>query len=138
MIQTGFYIGERDWWIMASLNVAEKDLGDIFNALLACGCSNDEAQKACVVLSRKNSGFTLTNMEEQYTLMFASVATSPEELFDTITHETKHAVEHISSYYDVDPKSEQAAYLQGEISKKLFPAVAIAVCPKCHNKEEEE
>ena len=54
------------------------------------------------------------------------------------SYETKHAVEHISSYYDVDPKSEQAAYLQGEISKKLFPAVAIAVCPKCHNKEEEE
>lgn len=65
-------------------------------------------------------------------------AVSPEELYDTITHETKHVVEHISSFYDVDPKSEEAAYLQGEISKKMFPAVAMAVCPKCHNEKGEE
>lgn len=40
--------------------------------------------------------------------------------------------------YGVDPKSETAAYLQGEIAKKMFPAVAIAVCPKCHNEKGEE
>lgn len=47
----------------------------------------------------------------------------------------KHAVEHISSYYGVDPKSETAAYLQGEIARNLFPAVAMAVCPRCHNEK---
>ena len=41
----------------------------------------------------------------------------------------------ISGYYGIDPKSEDAAYLQGEIAKKLFPAVAIAVCPKCHEEK---
>ncbi len=138
MIQTGFYIGERDWWIMASLNVTGKDLGDVYRALLACGCPNDEAQKACMVLSRKNNGFTFTDLEGQYTLMFASETTSPEEMFDTITHELKHTTEHISGYFGVDPKSEVAAYLQGEIAKKMFPAVAIAVCPKCHDEKEEE
>ena len=25
MVQTGFYIGEKDWWIMASLGVKEKE-----------------------------------------------------------------------------------------------------------------
>lgn len=138
MIQTGFYIGERDWWIMASLDVVEKDLGDIFNALLACGCPDDEAQKACMILSRKNSGYTFTDLEGQYTLMFASSTDSTEEMFDTITHELKHATEHISGYFGVDPKSEEAAYLQGEIAKMMFPAVAIAVCPMCHDEREEE
>jgi hypothetical protein len=47
-------------------------------------------------------------------------------------HELKHCVEHISDYYGVNPKSETAAYLQGEIARNLFPAVAMAVCPKCH------
>lgn len=138
MIQTGFYIGERDWWIMASLNVTGKDLGEVHKALLACGCPNDEAQKACMVLSRKNNGFTFTDLEGQYTLMFASETTSPEEMFDTITHELKHTTEHISGYFGVDPKSEEAAYLQGEIAKMMFPAVAMAVCPKCHDEREEE
>jgi len=138
MIQTGFHIGERDWWIMASLEVAEKDLAEIFNSLLACGCPNVEAQKACMVLSRKNNGYTFTDLEGQYSLIFASETTSDEEMFDTITHELKHVTEHISGYFGVDPKSEEAAYLQGEISKKMFPAVALAVCPVCHNREEEE
>jgi len=138
MIQTGFHIGERDWWIMASLEVAEEDLAEIFNSLLACGCPNVEAQKACMVLSRKNNGYTFTDLEGQYSLIFASETTSDEEMFDTITHELKHVTEHISGYFGVDPKSEEAAYLQGEISKKMFPAVALAVCPVCHNREEEE
>ena len=72
------------------------------------------------------------------TLMFASRAESPEEMYDTIDHELKHCVEHISTYYGIDPKSEEAAYLQGEISKNLFPAVSAAVCPICNNEKGEE
>ena len=138
MIQTGFYIGKRDWWIMANLDIKERNLGGIYNALMASGCTDEQARHACMVLSRKNNGYTFTDLEGQYTLMFASETTSAEEMFDTITHELKHAVEHISGYYGVDPKSETAAYLQGEIAKKMFPAVAIAVCPKCHNEKGEE
>jgi hypothetical protein len=139
MIQTGFWIGRRDWWIMASFNISgEKDLNEVYRALMACGCPDNEAQKACIVLSRKNSGYTFTDMEGQYTLMFASKADTPEQLFDTYDHELKHCVEHISSFYGVDSKSETAAYLQGEIAKKMFPAVAIAVCPKCHHEKGEE
>jgi len=139
MIQTGFWIGKRDWWIMASFNISgEKDLNEVYRALMACGCPDNEAQKACIVLSRKNSGYTFTDMEGQYTLMFASKADTPEQLFDTYDHELKHCVEHISSFYGVDSKSETAAYLQGEIAKKMFPAVAIAVCPKCHHERGEE
>lgn len=139
MIQTGFWIGRRDWWIMANLNISgEKDLNEVYRALMACGCPDDEAQKACIVLSRKNSGYTFTDMEGHYTLMFASKADTPEQLFDTYDHELKHCVEHISSFYGVDSKSETAAYLQGEIARNMFPAVAMAVCPRCHNKRGEE
>ena len=136
MIQTGFWIGDRDWWIMANLNISdEKDLNEVYLALMSCGCPNDEAQKACMVLSSKNSGYTYTDLEGQYTLMFISKTDSPEEMFDTYDHELKHCVEHISSFYGVNPKSETAAYLQGEIAKKMFPAISMAVCPKCHNKK---
>jgi hypothetical protein len=139
MIQTGFWIGRRDWWIMANFNVSgEKDLNEVYKALLASGSPDDEARHACMVLSSKNSGYAFTNPDGQYTLLFASEAESPEELYDTIQHELKHCVEHISSFYGVDPKSETAAYLQGEIAKKMFPAVAIAVCPKCHHEKGEE
>lgn len=139
MIQTGFWIGERDWWFMATIGVkGERDLNEVYQALMACGCPDVEAQKACMVLSRRNCGYSFSDMDRQFTLMFASETDSPEEMFDTLVHELKHIVEHISSHYGLNPKSEEAAYLQGEIAKKLFPAVALAVCPKCHEEKEEE
>lgn len=139
MIQTGFYIGHRDWWIMASIDISGKEeLNDVYQALLACGCPDDEAQRACMTLSRKNSGYTFTDMEGQYTLMFSSEADTPDELFDTIIHEIRHAADHIGKYYDLQASGEDSAYLQGEIAKRMFPAVALAVCPKCYNEKGEE
>ena len=139
MIQTGFFIGERDWWIMASFGVSSTDdLNEVFTSLLAAGCPDDDAQKACMVLSRPNSGYTFTNTDGHFTLMFASRATSPEEMFDTIDHELKHCVEHICTFYRINSKSESAAYLQGDIAKKLFPAVSASVCPVCQNEKGEE
>lgn len=138
MIQTGFWIGERDWWVMATIDIrGERDLGEVFKALMSCGCPNDEAQKACMVLSKRNSGYTFTDAEGRYTLMFVSEADSVDELFDTIIHEVRHATDHIGEYFGLKARGEDSAYLQGEISKKLFPAVALAVCPKCHEEKEE-
>lgn len=134
MIQTGFWIGERDWWIMATIGIrGERDLNEVYQALMACGCPDDEAQKACMVLSRKNCGYSFTDLEGQFTLMFASETDSAEEMFDTIVHEVRHATDHIGAFYGLKERGEDSAYLQGEIAKRLFPAVAMAVCPKCHN-----
>ena len=47
-------------------------------------------------------------------------------------HERGISMDYISSFYGVHPKSETAAYLQGEIARNMFPAIAMAVCPRCH------
>lgn len=36
----------------------------------------------------------------------------------------------MSEYYGVNPKSEEAAYLAGEIGRLLFPAAAYVLCPE--------
>lgn len=90
-----------------------------------------KAQEVCMTLSQPNTGYTYTNYDGHYTLMFVSRATSDAQMYDTIDHEKKHVVEHISDYYGVDPKGEEAAYLAGEIGRLLFPAVAYVLCPRC-------
>ena len=110
----------------------EAELNEAYRTLLAAGCTDDEAQRACMALSGWNGGFTFTSFDDHATYMFIGNADSAEEFYDTCQHEVKHAVEHISEYYKVDSRSEEAAYLQGEISRKMFPAVAMAVCPICH------
>lgn len=133
MVQFGFYLGERDWWIMGFLDIkGEKDLSKTYGTLLASGCPDYKAQEACMILSRENTGYTYTDFDAHTSLLFVSRATSAEQMFDSILHEVKHLTEHISEYYGLNPKEELSAYLQGELGRKLFPAASIVLCPHCN------
>lgn len=133
MIQQGFSIGERDWYIMVQYDIyTTKDLNEVYKTLLASGCADYKAQEACMVLSRRNTGYTFTNFNDHLSVIFIGKADSPEQVYDTLQHETKHVVEHIGEYYGIMPNSEESAYLQGEVARQMFPAAAMVVCPKCH------
>lgn len=80
-----------------------------------------------------NKGYTFTNFGDHLTVSFVSKTTSPEQMYDSIQHETKHITDHICEYYGIEPTGEESAYLQGEIAKQMFPAAALVVCPKCHD-----
>lgn len=133
MIKQGFHVGDRDWWVMVYYGVdGTRDLKEVYETLMLGGSANDAAQRACMVLSREDTGYTFTNFVGQYSLIFISRTSSAEQMYDTIQHELKHVVEHISEYYGVDPQGETSAHLQGEIARLMFPAAALAVCPKCN------
>lgn len=132
MIKQGFHIGNRNWWVMVYYDIrSEADLNEVFEVLMASGCSDDMAQKACISLSRYNTGYTFTNFDEHSSILLISKATSPDQMFDTIVHEMKHLSEHIGEYYGVNPKAELSAYLQGEVGRQMWPAAAYVLCPRC-------
>lgn len=136
MIQQGFHIGNRAWYVMVYYDIQTVgDLSEVEKALFAAGCREQTVRAAVDTLTEPNTGFTFTNFGKRLTLMFIGRATSPEQIYDTIQHELKHATEHISDYFHLDPKGEESAYLQGEIARNMFRAAALAVCPKCHCEE---
>ena len=132
MVQTEFFIGHRDWLIVVSLDVSGTgDICEVYDMLMQADVPDYKVREACMELSRANSGYTHTDYGSHVTLTFASRGTSYDELYDTIQHELLHITEHIGTYYGLDPKGEEMAYLQGEIARKMFPAVAMVVCPAC-------
>lgn len=130
MIRQGFYIGNRDWWVMAYYNIEHDDIGEIADVLIASGARTDMVNDACDVLKSPNTGFTFSNLTDHASVICISAATSYDELFDTINHECFHVVQHICEFYDVSVKGETAARLMGELSKKMYKAVALAICPE--------
>ena len=130
MIRQGFSIGDRDWYIMVYYNLlSDADYEEAEEAIIAAGKKPAYAQRVIQEIMWANTGYTLTMFGEHFTLILISHAESKEQLFDTINHEIKHAVEHISAYYHVEPKSEESAYLQGEISRNMYEAVSLLICP---------
>lgn len=134
MVKQGFHIGDRDWWVMGTYGIdGERDLYEVYEALLSIGIPDYKARKVCMELSKPNSGYTLTDFGRHFTLMFVSRATSAEQMFDSVVHELKHLTEHIGAYYGIDPEEELSAYLQGEVGRKMWPAVALVLCPECNH-----
>lgn len=131
MIKQGFHIGERDWWVMVYYRIEAFNLPEVKELLLASGCPESDVAEACDVLALPNTGFTFTNFGSHATVMLVSKTTGTEEMFDSIVHELKHLTEHISEYYGLDAKEELSAYLQGEVGRKMWPAAALALCPRC-------
>lgn len=134
MIKQGFSIGDRDWYIMAYYDLkTRKDYSEAEDALIACGQKPAYAQKVISELLNDNTGYTYTRFGEHLTLILVSHATSFEQLYDTIQHEARHATDHIGSYYGIKARGEESAYLQGEIARNMYKAVAMLICPKCNN-----
>ena len=128
-MKTEFYnIGDGDWGILMVYDYDYRDFDRIWSMLLAFGMPNWKAEQALMVLSRMDTGMTYSIFHDTMSVIFISEGTSDEEWFDSVMHELKHVVEHISEYYDVDPRSEAAAYLQGEIGRLIFPMVMRMVC----------
>lgn len=123
---------DSQWSVECLYDVRTGDeLDMVRDALSGAGCDGEAVRDAVRVLKDVDTGFTFTNPTERRTVMIASHATSADELYDTIQHELKHAVEHIGGSFAVDSGSETSAYLQGYIAKRMFPAVAFLVCPRC-------
>ena len=123
-----FNIGDDDWGIVLCYDYDLLDYDRIWSIIRATGISDEKAQYAMSVLSLPDTGMTLTSFSDMMSFLFVSRSSSDEQWFDTLIHELKHVVEHISEFYRVDPKSEPAAYLQGEIGRQLFPLIMQKMC----------
>lgn len=132
MIEQGFAIGSRKWWVMVYYDVrTDDDLRKVEGSLMAIGCPADMLMNGINNLRGWNSGYTFTNFASRTTVMAIGKATSAEQMFDSIVHEMKHLSEHIGEYYGVNPKDDLSAYLQGEVGRKMWPAAAMVLCPHC-------
>ena len=67
-----------------------------------------------------NAGVTFTNSDFRSSVVCINKATSREELINTISHEADHVKSDICDYYNVQPDSEQAAYLIGYLVGKMY------------------
>lgn len=133
MIRQMFYIGDRDWSIGVYYDIkTNNDFDDIVEALIESGQKPAYAQRVVNELMHPNTGYTYTNYGKRFTLICISEATSHEELYNTISHEVRHAADHIGAYYGLYARGEESAYLQGEISRNMYEAVALLICPKCN------
>lgn len=108
------------WAFIFAYNIEEKALGEVGEWLEALGAEPRDIFRAQRVLTRMNTGLTYSNTSLRMSVMCIGRADSETQWLDTIVHEIDHLKNAIINYYDVDNDSEDAAYLQGFIMKKIM------------------
>jgi hypothetical protein len=111
------------WAFIFAYRIEEKDLGEVGDWLEALGAEPVDIIHAQGVLLGLNKGFTFSNSRLRMSAMCISDATSLEQWWDTVSHETDHLQDAILQYYDVKPGTEDAAYLQGYIMRAIVKAL---------------
>lgn len=118
-------LGRHNWNVLVYYNVSEDDFVEIEDSLYQIDCPQSYIDKAFKVIARnKNTGFTFSNSDYKMSIVCISETTSASQFVSTSVHEAKHVQSHICSYYGVDEKSEEAAYLIGYLVRRMYKMVA--------------
>lgn len=73
-----------------------------------------------VSLHKSIYGYTKTDYARRTSIVCIFRHPDQDQVFNTIMHEAKHVQSHICKYYNVEEDGEQAAYLIGYITMKMF------------------
>lgn len=109
-----------NWEIEVFIVVKNVDVETIQSVLEKMDCPLYDIHRSFRLLTGgENSGFTYTNTKIHKSILVVNVSSSVDEYINTFNHEKNHVEIHICEEYEIDPYSEEAAYLSGELASLL-------------------
>jgi hypothetical protein len=107
------------WAFIFAYNIGEENLDEVGEWIMALGAKPREIRRMKKLLRRLNKGFTFSSSSLRMSVLVVGGATSMEQWWDTLSHEIDHLQDTIMDYYDVEPGTEDAAWLQGYIMRLI-------------------
>ena len=105
----------------------------IIDELYGIGCNKQDIDDAINVLDsgENNRGITFSNDKERESIIVIGETSCPAQFSNSFDHEKLHLAMHIAQVNNIDPFSEDLAYLAGEIGFQTFPIAKRFLCEHC-------
>ena len=118
-------VPQRKWGVVVVFDYnVDYDYRDLRAIMMSFGLLDEYSiEKSMRILSKPNTGMTISNNDLCMSVIFISDATSISEFWDTALHELYHVSNAIIDYYGVPYESEDAAYLMGYLTKEFIEQV---------------
>ena len=131
MIRRWLRIGR--WKVCFLFAEAGYDIGEVLDAVRACGASREFVGKARELMEDcgLDCGFTFSNPTRKRAVVFVGPTSSGEEFVDSFVHEVHHLAVAIASELGIDLESESPAYLAGDSARALADVVCRLGCQRC-------
>lgn len=118
-----------NWDILIYYTVNERQKEEVVHKLKEYKC--DESTLNSVITNLKNSctdtGFTYSSFSNKCSLIVIHKASSIGELINTFEHEKNHLEMHICEALGINPYSEEAAHMSGNIAQLIFEQVLYSI-----------
>lgn len=117
-----FKIKKYDWKVTIYYTVDEQQKIEILDKLKELNPNEEtfERLKNNLLNAELDTGFIYSNFFKQVSLIVIHKASSIGEFVNTFEHEKNHLEMHICEALDINPYSEEAAILSGELSMQIL------------------
>lgn len=128
----------NNWEIYAYYATTRYVVDEIMERLWEIGIDSTNARQAFDSLTRGriDSGLCYSNYPSRKSVLVVALTSSADEFLNSITHEATHACVHIATALGVDHKSEEFAYLVGDLCQEMYPEVKHLLCDCCRSKSD--
>lgn len=115
-------LSKVDWCVTIYYTVNETQRTDIVGELRALGCDEKTLESIKNNLNRagEDTGFTYSSFDNHCSIIVIHKASSIGEFINTFEHEKNHLQMHICEAYDINPYSEKAAHMCGDIAQLII------------------
>lgn len=117
-----FKIRKYDWDVVIYYTVDEKQKTEIVTELkeLQPDKGTFEKLERNLMNAELDTGFIYSSFYKQYSIIVIHKASSIGEFVNTLVHEKNHLEMHMCEALDINPYSEEAAILSGEMAMQML------------------
>lgn len=118
-----------NWKITIYYTTDDSQKEDIINSLEEIDCNKRilESIKNNLDKSYLDTGFTYSNYELKTSIVVLHKASSIGEFINTFEHEKNHLEMHICEALDINPYSEKAAHLSGDLAQLIIEEALCSI-----------
>ena len=128
-MKQSFKIKKYNWSIVIYYTVNDEESKEIIDKLedLHCNSKTLESIKRNLEDAKVDTGFAYSSYNKQYSIVVIHKASSIGEFINTFEHEKNHLEMHICEALDINPYSEEAAHMSGDLAQLILEEALYSI-----------
>lgn len=130
----------RGWTCDFFFALGRNDAEAVMACLFDYGAPDEIAIRAFEIMETglDDCGFTFSNSDRRRTLSWIGPQSEGKQWINTAVHEIIHVAMAVAQAEDIDPFSEEFAYLCGDVTQEIADILCELACDRCREEILEE
>ncbi len=128
-VRQQFKMDKFDWCITIYYTVDDDQKMEILDRLMELGCDKSTLDSIVKNLTnaRVDTGFTYSSFKDRSSIVVIHKASSVGEFINTFEHEKNHLEMHICEALGINPYSEEAAHMSGDLAQMILEKALYSI-----------